>query len=71
MHALLLLVSLCRAKEALRQCLPDALRNHTFDEALKDDVTTSRWLAQLIYNIGSSDNAGQQGGAVGSRLANA
>lgn len=40
-----------RAKDALRQCLPEALRNHTFDEALKDDPTTSRWLAQLLYNI--------------------
>ncbi|KAF1323180.1 Cell differentiation protein rcd1, partial [Globisporangium splendens] len=67
-----------RAKEALRQCLPDALRNHTFDEALKDDVTTSRWLAQLLYNIGTTTEGGVAGaaglgagGAVGSRLANA
>uniref|UniRef100_K3X6R0 Cell differentiation protein rcd1 n=1 Tax=Globisporangium ultimum (strain ATCC 200006 / CBS 805.95 / DAOM BR144) TaxID=431595 RepID=K3X6R0_GLOUD len=64
-----------RAKEALRQCLPDALRNHTFDDALKDDVTTSRWLAQLLYNIGTTTEGGAAGlgagGAVGSRLANA
>lgn len=40
-----------RAKEALRQCLPEALRNHTFDEAIRDDATTSRWLAQLLYSI--------------------
>jgi CCR4-NOT transcription complex subunit 9 len=57
-----------RAKEALRQCLPDALRNHTFDEALKDDATTSRWLAQLLYTIasGGGDAAGSpMTGAVG------
>lgn len=47
-----------RAKEALRQCLPDALRNHTFDEALKDDATTSRWLAQLLYTVASGNDAG-------------
>jgi CCR4-NOT transcription complex subunit 9 len=47
----------CRAKEALRQCLPDPLRSHTFDDALKDDPTTARWLAQLMYNINASDAA--------------
>jgi hypothetical protein len=48
--------SLNSAKEALRQCLPDGLRNHTFDEALKDDATTSRWLAQLLYNVNNPEN---------------
>ncbi|KAJ1619204.1 hypothetical protein T492DRAFT_603606 [Pavlovales sp. CCMP2436] len=40
-----------RAREALRQCLPDSLRDTTFSTALKDDVSTKRWLAQLLYNI--------------------
>ena len=40
-----------RAREALRQCLPDSLRDATFSAALKDDVSTKRWLAQLLYNI--------------------
>jgi CCR4-NOT transcription complex subunit 9 len=40
-----------RAREALRQCLPDSLRDATFSTALKDDVSTKRWLAQLLYNI--------------------
>ncbi|RLN54334.1 hypothetical protein BBJ28_00020103, partial [Nothophytophthora sp. Chile5] len=57
-----------RAKEALRQCLPDALRNHTFDEALKDDATTSRWLAQLLYNLNSNDATIGAGGIAGTRL---
>ncbi|GAB5029960.1 cell rcd1-like protein [Nannochloropsis oceanica] len=41
-----------RARDALRQCLPDALRSdQTFAQCLKDDVTINRWLANLLYNI--------------------
>lgn len=40
-----------RAREALRQCLPDALRNNTFITVLKDDVSVKRWLTQLLFNI--------------------
>ncbi|TDH66627.1 hypothetical protein CCR75_007536 [Bremia lactucae] len=58
-----------RAKEALRQCLPDALRNHMFDEALKEDATTSRWLAQLLFNITTEAGAGAWA-AQGPRLTN-
>lgn len=36
-----------RAREALRQCLPDLLRNPQFTACLKDDLTTRRWLAQV------------------------
>lgn len=32
-----------RAREALRQCLPDLLRNTQFTACLKDDLTTRRW----------------------------
>lgn len=40
------------ARDALRQCLPDALRSDvTFAQSLKDDVTINRWLANLLYNI--------------------
>mmetsp|Transcript_15077 Transcript_15077/g.39162 ORF Transcript_15077/g.39162 Transcript_15077/m.39162 type:complete len:182 (+) Transcript_15077:463-1008(+) len=45
-----------RAREALRQCLPDSLRDATFSAALKDDVSTKRWLAQLLYNITTDAN---------------
>lgn len=41
-----------RAREALRQCLPDPLRNPQFTACLKDDQTTRRWLAQLLMNVG-------------------
>jgi len=31
--------------------LPDSLRDATFSTALKDDVSTKRWLSQLLYNL--------------------
>eukprot|EP00890_Picochlorum_soloecismus_P000477 jgi/Picsp_1/142/NSC_00142-R1_rcd1-like protein len=39
-----------RAREALRQCLPEPLRNPQFTACLKDDPITRRWLAQLLMN---------------------
>uniref|UniRef100_A0A2K6UMC3 CCR4-NOT transcription complex subunit 9 n=1 Tax=Saimiri boliviensis boliviensis TaxID=39432 RepID=A0A2K6UMC3_SAIBB len=36
-----------RAHEALRQCLPDQLKDTTFAQVLKDDTTMTYWLAQL------------------------
>mmetsp|Transcript_28753 Transcript_28753/g.80966 ORF Transcript_28753/g.80966 Transcript_28753/m.80966 type:complete len:285 (-) Transcript_28753:362-1216(-) len=46
-----------RAREALRQCLPELLRNPGFTSCLKDDITTRRWLAQLLINVGQIDSA--------------
>ncbi|RKP00812.1 hypothetical protein CXG81DRAFT_29894 [Caulochytrium protostelioides] len=40
-----------RAKEALRQCLPEPLRDHTFAATLKDDSGTKRCLTQLLQNL--------------------
>eukprot|EP00057_Strongylocentrotus_purpuratus_P009846 XP_011664320.1 PREDICTED: cell differentiation protein RCD1 homolog [Strongylocentrotus purpuratus] len=40
-----------RARGALRQCLPDQLKDQTFMAVLKDDNSTKRWLAQLIKNL--------------------
>lgn len=48
-----------RAREALRQCLPELLRNVQFTACLKDDITTRRWLAQLLINIGHIQDAAQ------------
>ncbi|ODQ66859.1 Rcd1-like protein, partial [Nadsonia fulvescens var. elongata DSM 6958] len=42
------------AREALRQYLPEPLRDATFSNVLKDDHTTKRCLAQLLVNL--SDN---------------
>lgn len=44
-----------RAREALRQCLPEPLRDATFSSVLRDDAATKRCLAQLLINL--SDNA--------------
>ncbi|KAJ3183403.1 Cell differentiation protein rcd1 [Geranomyces variabilis] len=44
-----------RAREALRQCLPEPLRDSTFASILKDDITTKRCLTTLLLNL--SDNS--------------
>lgn len=43
-----------RAREALRQILPEPLRDATFSHTLRDDAGTKRCLAQLLVNL--SDN---------------
>lgn len=45
-----------RAREALRQCLPEPLRDSTFHQALKDDVATKRCLGQLLLNLSDGIN---------------
>jgi CCR4-NOT transcription complex subunit 9 len=46
-----------RAREALRQCLPEPLRDATFSSVLRDDAATKRCLAQLLINL--SDCVGE------------
>ena len=46
-----------RAREALRQCLPEALQDNTFATVLKDDVSVKRWLNQLLMNISESSGS--------------
>lgn len=55
----LLWVLECRAREALRQCLPELLRQPAFTSCLKNDETTRRWLAQLLINVGFPESAAQ------------
>lgn len=40
-----------RAREALRQCLPDQLRENTFAACLQEDKSTNHWLSQLLNNL--------------------
>ena len=40
-----------RAREALRQCLPDQVKDNTFAGCLKDDNTIKKWLTQLLQNL--------------------
>lgn len=60
-----ILISWCRlsdnarAREALRQCLPEPLRDATFSSVLRDDAATKRCLAQLLINL--SDNVADPG----------
>ncbi|CCH44425.1 Cell differentiation protein rcd1 [Wickerhamomyces ciferrii] len=46
------------ARTALRKCLPESLKDQTFHQALKDDTSSKKCLAQLLLNLG--DYEGQQ-----------
>ncbi|KAF9144696.1 Cell differentiation protein rcd1 [Linnemannia schmuckeri] len=45
-----------RAREALRQCLPEPLRDATFAHVLKDDPNTKRCLSQLLFALSDTSN---------------
>lgn len=55
-----------RAREALRQCLPEPLRDATFSSVLRDDAATKRCLAQLLINL--SDNVVDPNAVGGSNM---
>uniref|UniRef100_A0A6U4D2J8 CCR4-NOT transcription complex subunit 9 n=1 Tax=Phaeomonas parva TaxID=124430 RepID=A0A6U4D2J8_9STRA len=48
-----------RAREALRQCLPEVLRDggSHFGPAIRDDQNVRRWLATLQHNLGEGSPA--------------
>ncbi|KAK1961316.1 cell differentiation family protein [Colletotrichum sublineola] len=54
-----------RAREALRQCLPEPLRDATFSSVLRDDAATKRCLAQLLINLSDNVVEPTQGGHPG------
>jgi len=41
-----------RARVALKQCLPDSLRDNTFASLFHEDKTVKTWLMSLLMNIG-------------------
>lgn len=45
-----------RAREALRPCLPEPLRDGTFARVLKDDAPSKRWLSQLLVHLSEPIN---------------
>eukprot|EP00884_Botryococcus_braunii_P002973 jgi/Botrbrau1/12677/Bobra.67_1s0041.1 len=45
-----------RAREALRQCIPELLTNAEFMPLLQEDAQTRQWLARLLVNIGKPHN---------------
>ncbi|XP_010244465.1 PREDICTED: cell differentiation protein RCD1 homolog [Nelumbo nucifera] len=61
-----------RACEALRNCLPEMLRDATFSSCLREDPTTKRWLQQLINNVAGGNRAAayQTGGGLEHMLGN-
>lgn len=43
-----------RAREALKQCLPNELKDSTFANGLREDKSTKNWLNQLLKNLESN-----------------
>lgn len=48
----------CRALLALRQCLPDQLRDNTFATCLQEDQSTKHWLSLLLKNLETGPQPG-------------
>lgn len=44
-----------RAREALKQCLPESLKLNSFAPLMADDAVTKRCLSQLLANLDSSN----------------
>jgi CCR4-NOT transcription complex subunit 9 len=47
-----------KAREALRQCLPDALRDQTFANAVRSEESVQRWLTMLLKNLNENVGGG-------------
>lgn len=47
-----------RARDALKQALPQSLRDDTFANALRDDSTVTKWLNQLLQTVGNPPEGG-------------
>lgn len=45
-----------RAREALKTCLPQSLRDNTFAPHLHNDPTVQKWLTQLLASVGGEQN---------------
>ncbi|KAJ4800057.1 Cell differentiation protein RCD1 like [Rhynchospora pubera] len=51
-----------RACAALQSCLPEMLKDGTFNSCLRDDPATRRWLQQLLHNVTTSSLSAAQAG---------
>lgn len=49
-----------RAREALRQCLPEALNDITFSKLLEQDPSTNRWLMHLLMQLNNDGTPAMQ-----------
>ena len=43
-----------RARDALKTCLPQSLRDSTFAQHLQNDPTVQKWLSQLLATVGDA-----------------
>jgi CCR4-NOT transcription complex subunit 9 len=50
-----------RAKDALRQCLPDALKDQTFAATLVTEDSVQKWLALLLKNVNEAGGSASAG----------
>lgn len=46
-----------KAREALKQCLPDPLRDQTFASTVRGEESVQKWLALLLKNVTGSENS--------------
>ncbi|KAM3356379.1 hypothetical protein P3S68_023093 [Capsicum galapagoense] len=53
-----------RACDALRTCLPDILRDTTFNSCLHEDPVTRMWLQELLQKVDGNLVALQTGGSL-------
>jgi len=58
-----------RARDALRQCLPEPLKDQTFAAAINSEESVQRWLSLLIKNLSEPSGATNGGVALGSSAA--
>ncbi|KAM3337948.1 hypothetical protein P3S68_032273 [Capsicum galapagoense] len=52
-----------KARDALRTCLLDILRDTTFSSCLSEDLVTRIWLQELLQKVGGNQVALQAGGS--------
>lgn len=48
-----------RARECLKKCFPDELRDANFTSCLKGDENTQRWLSSLLHELGLNSSQPQ------------
>lgn len=53
-----------RARDALRQCLPEALRDQTFASTIRGEESVQKWLALLMKNLSERPAASAAAGTV-------
>ena len=57
-----------RAREALKTCLPNSLKDGTFGPHLTNDPTVQKWLSQLLAIVGRDDGNGDTNGENGNNI---